>query len=372
MDPIMIPGKKHKGNLVDVKHMEVLETFKESLEETPEDGRDGSLSHDAPVDDTSLLCEASTERIFKRLKLSDSPPLSSSAPTSTMPIPCVKHTKSFYLNRRPNRHRKPRSVSFTFSKIDERGTQTPMLESRRSSINSGIANGMTPLMFAARDGEVLRTATLLQGGEDPSVIDKRGFDALMYAVRDGNEAIAKILLESQRVNVNIRTKHGLTHTLYAAINGHANCIRALMSFLSDDEKKKLVNIPDDSGFTPLMGAAQNGHLETVELLLDCGASIEQKDRHGMTALFWAVTANVLDVVSLLIQRGADVNTCERKDKSPLLYSVVKGQTAMAKLLLSNKAKVCERVRIYCLMDHVKQTNLKKKWEQEKLRGHQHQ
>lgn len=363
----MIPGEKG-GDALSVQDVKVLETFKESLEETPEDGQATERS-------SECVCDASTERIFKRLKLSDSPPKSAatlhSAKHMASPLSCVKHSKSFYLNRRPNRQRKPRSVSFTFGKLDEESAQASMLESRRSSLNSGIENGMTPLMFAARDGDVLRTAKLLGNGEDPSLVDKRGFDALMYAVRDGNEAIAKLLLDSRRVNIGIRTKYGLTHTLYAAINGHTSCIHALLNTLTDEQKRALVNVPDDSGFTPLMGAAQNGHVETVELLLDSGAIIEQKDRHGMTALFWAVTANMLEVVNRLIQRGADVNTRERKDKSPLLYAVVKSQTSMAKLLLNNNAEVCESVRVYCLMDHVKQMKLKKKWEEDKLKAHQH-
>ena len=63
------------------------------------------------------------------------------------------------------------------------------------------------------------------------------------------------------------------------------------------------NVCDDEGQTPLMYAAMNGHLESVELLLERGASSEMRSNSGWTALMYARNANESEVVKCLEARG---------------------------------------------------------------------
>ena len=55
-----------------------------------------------------------------------------------------------------------------------------------------------------------------------------------------------------------------------------------------------------------------GRTETVGLLLDRGAHIEQSDRDGKTGLMWAAQNGRLDTVELLLKRGARVNVRDNK------------------------------------------------------------
>ena len=62
---------------------------------------------------------------------------------------------------------------------------------------------------------------------------------------------------------------------------------------------------DGYGFTPLMWAARNGHLDTVEALVDAGASLDLQEKYGKTAIDQATYHDNPAVVRLLVGRGAD-------------------------------------------------------------------
>ena len=63
--------------------------------------------------------------------------------------------------------------------------------------------------------------------------------------------------------------------------------------------------------TALIKAVREGHEEVVELLLDYGASINQKDSSGFSSIIFATMKEHIQIVKLLVSRGADVND---KDK----------------------------------------------------------
>uniref|UniRef100_A0A670ZBX9 Tonsoku-like protein n=1 Tax=Pseudonaja textilis TaxID=8673 RepID=A0A670ZBX9_PSETE len=81
-----------------------------------------------------------------------------------------------------------------------------------------------------------------------------------------------------------------------------------------------VNPRDYCGWTPLHEACNHGHLETVRLLLDHGASIDDPGGpgcEGITPLHDALNCGHFEVAELLIQRGASVLLRNAKGLSPL-------------------------------------------------------
>ncbi|MBM3265676.1 MAG: ankyrin repeat domain-containing protein [candidate division Zixibacteria bacterium] len=65
----------------------------------------------------------------------------------------------------------------------------------------------------------------------------------------------------------------------------------------------LIRARDGAGRTPLSVAAWCGHAQVAELLLDCGAEVDARDRYGWTPLREAEVSNRLFVADLLRHRG---------------------------------------------------------------------
>jgi ankyrin repeat protein len=62
------------------------------------------------------------------------------------------------------------------------------------------------------------------------------------------------------------------------------------------------------GETPLMMAARTGNLESVKLLIEAGANVNDAERfRGETALMLAAVENHAPVVQALVDAGAQVN-----------------------------------------------------------------
>ena len=72
---------------------------------------------------------------------------------------------------------------------------------------------------------------------------------------------------------------------------------------------ELVNIKDERGFTPLIFATYFEQEEVASLLLDYGASIDEKDASGNTALLGVCFKGNENLAKLLISKGANINAC---------------------------------------------------------------
>jgi ankyrin repeat protein/truncated hemoglobin YjbI len=57
----------------------------------------------------------------------------------------------------------------------------------------------------------------------------------------------------------------------------------------------------------------------VKVLLDYGASLDDRGRYGVTALHYAVRGGKLPLIKLLLQRGADVNALDGDSLTPLVH-----------------------------------------------------
>lgn len=81
-----------------------------------------------------------------------------------------------------------------------------------------------------------------------------------------------------------------------------------------------VNAPDALGRTPLHFAAVNGHLEVVKALISHSrqaVSLNSRDANGNTPLHLAVTSNHVPVVLILLEAGCDADALDKYERSAI-------------------------------------------------------
>jgi hypothetical protein len=128
-----------------------------------------------------------------------------------------------------------------------------------SNVNMKDRHGHTPLMEAAKTGDLETVRDILKRSADIDAMSEKGKTALHYAAANGHVEIAKLLLE-----------HGA-----------------------------VIDARDRDGHTPLMFAAIYGCNHTVQALLVNGADIHAKTRAGNTAVVYAETNNHPITLALL-------------------------------------------------------------------------
>ena len=177
-----------------------------------------------------------------------------------------------------------------------------MLLRAGAAVDRADENGQTPLMLAIKTGELSIVETLIRAGANVNAVEQfQRQTPLMWAVTAAKNApeMTKLLL-SKGADVNARALYtdwpnqlsseprgqyrpvgGLTALLYAARNGCADCVAALIGAGAD------VNVPTPEGVTPLMVSLDNDYNDVAALLLDRGADPHVVDWWGRTAL-WIV------------------------------------------------------------------------------------
>ncbi|KAF9117031.1 hypothetical protein BGX27_005581 [Mortierella sp. AM989] len=87
----------------------------------------------------------------------------------------------------------------------------------------------------------------------------------------------------------------------AASNGDLNRIIDILDNFRDWVD---INTHEEDGSTPLIYASCFGQTAAVFMLLDAGASVDERDQFGWTALVWATNNKHEDIVRLLLDHGA--------------------------------------------------------------------
>jgi ankyrin repeat protein len=177
-----------------------------------------------------------------------------------------------------------------------------MLLDAGAGVDRADEDGQTALMLAIKTAELPIVEMLVKAGANVDAVETfQQQTPLMWAVTAPRHAaeMTKLLL-SRGARVEARARYvdwpnqlssepraqyrpvgGLTALLYAARNGCADCVAALIGAGAD------VNVPTPEGVTPLMVSLDNDHNDVAALLLDRGANPHVADWWGRTAL-WIV------------------------------------------------------------------------------------
>jgi ankyrin repeat protein len=153
------------------------------------------------------------------------------------------------------------------------GLTGPALQRAHTPGEPTLAEGATPLMRAAKNGDCASIELLLAHGADPQLAQKNGTTALMFSnglgrgvsafakdyASEGDLLAATKLLVAHGADVNAKSVAGLTPLHYAAQAADANFAQpsdALVLFLL--EKGANVDVTDKQGRTPVDMALGKG------------------------------------------------------------------------------------------------------------------
>ena len=164
----------------------------------------------------------------------------------------------------------------------------------------------------------------------PYRLTPKFISSIMAASYFGHEAVAKLLLETGKVDVDSKDSDGRTPLWWAAHGGHEAVARLLLETGEVDVDSK-----NHLGRTPLWIAARGGHEAVAKLLLETGkVDVDSKDHEGQTPLSIAAMAGHEAVAKLLLEIGkVDVDLKNHYGQTPLSTAAMGGHEAVAKLLL---------------------------------------
>jgi ankyrin repeat protein len=241
--------------------------------------------------------------------------------------------------------------------------------------------GMTPLLYAARDGRLEIARMLVAAGAQVHTAEANGTTPLLVAIVNGQIGVARFLME-QGADVNASDGFGRT-PLWSAVdlrnldldgsgkNGvdraaALDLIQALLARGANVNARTRVEPPsrrwmipfgarvwvDTSGQTPFVRAALAGDVTVMRMLLDRGADPKIATNGGVTALMAAAgvgwvplqtytesPANLLEAVKLAASLNVDVNAADSKGYTAIHGAAYRGSDAIVQFLAGRGARL---------------------------------
>src|SRR5262252_2294677 len=246
--------------------------------------------------------------------------------------------------------------------------RTPSAPKNDQAVEEFASGWLTPLMFAAREGDLESARLLVGAGADVNAVAADGKDALGLAIFNGNYDVASFLIDSKS-NVNKADTQGFT-PLFWAVDRRNMETAPNFPWMVTTDPLPLIRKMLDAGANPnalvnntprarmragsprivfataLMRAAFSADLELCRLLLAHGADSTIKSSDGETMIEAAAglgfiqgyskgksPAERLDVVKLFVGRDADVNDADDYGITPLMVAGNMGDTKIIQYLV---------------------------------------
>lgn len=181
-----------------------------------------------------------------------------------------------------------------------------VLRSDDRNICSVDSEQRSALFYATGTGDAGLVELLIHHGADVNRLDAWNTSPLMAATWHGQPGCVKVLLNAG-ADVHRRNCWGENAIFYSAQVGHTECAKLL---LQHGANVHMDQVPYNLG-SLLHTVAYYGFADMVDVLIDYGADIEQRDDNGRTAielaLWWGFgkTGTKLDIVARrFCERGA--------------------------------------------------------------------
>jgi ankyrin repeat protein len=243
--------------------------------------------------------------------------------------------------------------------------------------------GLTPLLFAGRQGCLDCARILLKAGAEINAANPNGFSSILLAIINSHYDVAAFLLD-QGADPNIADEVGRT-PLYAAVDMHTlpdsnlpwpselnsqlsslDLIQALIAHGANVNAQLKKQQPYRSkvdrgadtmlgtGATPLLRAAKAGDTEVVKVLLAKGADPKLTTKFGMTPLMAAAglgtkeedttgrkktEPEAIASIKLCLDAGVDVNAADNQGETALHGAAQKGWDQVVQFLVDHGAKL---------------------------------
>ena len=137
---------------------------------------------------------------------------------------------------------------------------------------------------------------LLARGFDANTIDASGQTGLLIAIREPSPKVARVLVDSPKIDLNALNTQGESPLMLAALKGQLELVNQMLKKDADVNK---------TNWTPLHYAATTGQLAVIRLLIENHAYIDAESPNGSTPLMLASMYGTPEAVKLLLDEGAD-------------------------------------------------------------------
>jgi len=240
----------------------------------------------------------------------------------------------------------------------------------------GGSGGLTPLVFAAREGDIESSKLLLDAGADVNQVTEYGWTPLLTATNNRNYKLGVYLIE-RGAKVNMANKGGWTPLYLATDNrnieggdypvpkpdmDHLDYIKLLLEHGADVNARVKENTLQrtiftnqwflEAGATPFVRAAQSSDLELMKLLLAKGADPKATTNHNDNALtasggigwvdgvvYERSPKDNIEAVRMLLDLGLDPNWRNNDGRTALMGAAHKGRNEVVQMLVDRGAKL---------------------------------
>lgn len=193
-------------------------------------------------------------------------------------------------------------------------TRIEYLLKRGAKVDAKDTEGQTPLMVAAKGGDLSVINGLLEYKANPNARDNDGWTAAMYAVKSNEPKIFR-LLGKHKADFNMINKDGLTALAMAVHDNKANAAVAML-----DNNANPDFAMGAAKYNALMLAVTKGNLTLAQTLLQYKANPNATNAGGVTPLMIAAHRNHDMIISLLLKAGAKVDVKDDEGKTALMIA----------------------------------------------------
>lgn len=182
---------------------------------------------------------------------------------------------------------------------------------RGAKVDARDTDNQTPLMVAAKGGDLSIINGLLAYKANPDLQDNDGWTAAMHAVKLNEPKIFR-LLGQYKANFNIVNKDHMSALAMAVFDNKAN---AAVAMLDNNANPNLAM--GAAKYNVLMLAVKKGNLQMAQTLLQYKADPNAKNAGGLTPLMIAAFGDQEMIISLLLKSGADPKLKDAEGKTAL-------------------------------------------------------